>query len=400
MKTTILIDNACNCLEKQLFTKSSIYINYRWHWNRFIKSIYFETEFNLQSINNYLIHKCGRNLLLEDPSVLPVKEYRIRHAFHSLIYYFNYQSMPGTSMEGSSIRKKLSNFDKICLDSYMEHIKELEYSPNSQRYAYNTVHTFLTTCSLLDISDGLLLQYFYSLSDLSKQTVKSKLKVLKRFLVYCNKKEYIYSDYSPLFPSNKHRNHTEIPSVYTPEEIFQLLDYIRYSGGINPKRNYAIALLIALYGFRAGDIWNMKISDIDWESETICIVQSKTKQLLTHKFNGYSGNALTDYLLNKRSAFTSEKVFLKADGSELGSAVTISTMISNAFISSGININGRKHGSHSLRHSLASNMLSNDTGIMEISKTLGHASVDTTRIYSKVDFNHLRLCELEVPTYE
>jgi site-specific recombinase XerC len=45
-------------------------------------------------------------------------------------------------------------------------------------------------------------------------------------------------------------------------------------------------------------------------------------------------------------------------------------------------------------------MLSNDTGILEISKTLGHACVDTTRIYSKVDINHLRLCELEVPRYE
>ncbi len=400
MNTKILIDNACHCMKKQLFTDSTIYINYRRYWNGFIKSTYFETVFNLQSINNYLIFKCDRNLLLEDPSVLPIKEYRIRHAFHSLIYFFNFQSMPGTSMEASSVRKKLSEFDETCLESYMEHIKELEYSLNSQRYAYNTVHTFLTSCSLLNISDDLLLQFFYSLSGLSKQTVKSMLKVLKRFLRHCNKKKLLYFDYSPLFPSNKRRNHTEIPSVYTPEEVFQLLDYIRNIDGTNPRRNYAIAILIALYGFRAGDIWNMKISDIDWENETICIVQAKTKQLLTHKFTCYSGNALADYLLKERPAGTSEKVFLKADGSELGSAVTISSMIFNAFLCSSININGRKHGSHSLRHSLASNMLSNDTSIMEISKTLGHASVNTTRIYSKVDIKHLRLCELEVPSYE
>ena len=97
---------------------------------------------------------------------------------------------------------------------------------------------------------------------------------------------------------------------------------------------------------------------------------------------------------------TSQNIFLKVNGSEINSSVTISTMIFTAFINSGININGRKHGSHSLRHSLASNMLSNDTSIMEISKTLGHSSVDTTKIYSKVDINHLRLCELDVPIYE
>jgi len=45
-------------------------------------------------------------------------------------------------------------------------------------------------------------------------------------------------------------------------------------------------------------------------------------------------------------------------------------------------------------------MLASDAGIIEISKALGHASVDTTKIYAKVDINHLRLCELEVPADE
>ena len=192
----------------------------------------------------------------------------------------------------------------------------------------------------------------------------------------------------------------EIPSVYTPEEVFQFLEYIRNSGSGNKRRNYAIAVLISVYGFRAGDIMKMKLPDIDWENVTIRVVQSKTKQLLIHKLTSHTGNALADYLLNERPEGMSENVFLKSDGSEIKSSVTISTMIFTAFTNSGIKINGRKHGSHSLRHSLASNMLSNDTGILEISKTLGHACVDTTRIYSKVDINHLRLCGLEVPRYE
>ncbi|MBE1556137.1 tyrosine-type recombinase/integrase [Sporosarcina limicola] len=207
-------------------------------------------------------------------------------------------------------------------------------------------------------------------------------------------------DYSPLFPSNKLRSHTEIPSVYTPEEIFQLLEYIRNSGYTNKRRNYAIAVLIAVYGFRAGDIKEMKLSDIDWQNETIRVDQSKTKQRLVHKLTCHTGNALAEYVLKERPEGTSEKVFLKGDGFEIKSSVTISTMIFIAFIDSGININGRKHGSHSLRHSLASNMLSNGAGILEISKTLGHASVDTTRIYSKVNITRLRLCELEVPRHE
>ncbi|MDR3541660.1 MAG: tyrosine-type recombinase/integrase [Desulfosporosinus sp.] len=399
MSITKLTDSACRCLKDQCFTDSTIYINYRRHWNGFLKATEADAEFSSQIVSDYLIRKYSRNLLLEGPSALPLKEYRIRHAFHSLIYFYNFQSMPGTSMASAVVRIKLSEFDDLCLTSYIDHVKDLDYSQNSLKYGYNTIHNYLVTYPLADICDSHLLDYFKSLSRLSKQTARSMMKVLKRFLCYCHEMSFIGLDYSLLFPSNKLRSYTEIPSVYTPGEVFQLLEYIRNSGRANKRRNYAIAVLISVYGLRARDIMKMKLSDIDWENETIRIVQSKTKQLLIHKLTRHTGNALADYQLDERPGGKSENVFLKSDGFEI-SAVTISTMIFMAFTNSGININGRKHGSHSLRHSLASNMLSIDTSILAISKTLGHVCVDTTRIYSKVDVNHLRLCGLEVPHYE
>lgn len=400
MNITELTDRASRCLKDQYFTDSTIYVNYRRHWNGFLKSTDADTEFGFQVVSDYLIRMCGRDLLLEEPSTLSLKEYRIHHAFQSLIFFYKFQSMPGTSMVSTIVRIKLSEFGDQFLNSYIDYVKDLGYSQSTLKYCYNTIHNFLVSYPLTDICDSQLLDYFKSLSDLSKQTVRSKLKVLKRFLYYCHKRGFIGLDYIPLFPSNKLRSQTEIPSVYTPEEIFQLLEYIRISGYTNKRRNYAIAVLIAVYGFRAGDIKEMKLSDIDWENETIRVDQSKTKQRLVHKLTCHTGNALAEYVLKERPEGTSEKVFLKGDGFEIKSSVTISTMIFNAFINSGININGRKHGSHSLRHSLASNMLSNGTDILEISKTLGHASVDTTRIYSKVNITHLRLCELEVPRHE
>lgn len=111
------------------------------------------------------------------------------------------------------------------------------------------------------------------------------------------------------------------------------------------------------------------------------------------------GNSLADYLLNERPESGDHPVFLKRDGNPMNKT-SISTMISSGFVNSGININGKKHGSHSLRHSLASNILAEREGILTISKTLGHGSVDSNRIYTKVDTGHLRLCELEVPAHE
>ena len=107
------------------------------------------------------------------------------------------------------------------------------------------------------------------------------MKVIKRFLCYCYEMGFIKLDYRSLFPSNKLRSYTEIPSVYTPDEVFQVLEYIKSQDSPNKKRNYAIAVLIAIYGFRAGDIMKLKLSDIDWENEMIYIIKSKTLQQLT-----------------------------------------------------------------------------------------------------------------------
>jgi integrase/recombinase XerD len=400
MNTQELIDNACSCLKNQKFTVSTIYINFRRFWNGLLKSTDAYTEFSHQMVSDYLTRKYGEDLLLVQQVNLPLKEYRIRHAFHSLIYFYNYRLIPSSSLASSTVRKELLELDSRSLNAYICYVKDQGYSQASLKYNYYTIHNYLVTYPLETISDSRLLDYFNALSNCSKQTVKSKMKILKRFLRYSYEMEFISHDCSSLFPSNKLRSHTEIPSVFTPKEIYQVLQYIRDASGKNSKRNYAIAILIAVYGFRAGDIMKMKLSDVDWENQIITIIQSKTSNLLTHRILDCTGNALADYLLNERPISSYEYIFLKSNGSTIGSSITISAMIFTAFRNAGIHLNGRKHGSHCMRHSLASTMLSNDTSIFEISKVLGHASVDTTRIYAKVDLNHLRLCELEVPLYE
>jgi len=136
MNITELTDSACCCLKDQSFTDATIN-NYRWYWNGFLKSTDDDAEFGVQIVSDYLIRKYGRNLLLEEPSALPLKEYHIRYAFQSLIYFYNFQSMPGTSMASAVVRIKLSEFDNLCLNSYIDHVKDLDYSQNSLRYCYN-----------------------------------------------------------------------------------------------------------------------------------------------------------------------------------------------------------------------------------------------------------------------
>ena len=64
-------------------------------------------------------------------------------------------------------------------------------------------------------------------------------------------------------------------------------------------------------------------------------------------------------------------------------------------------ITDRKHaGLHSLRHSLATNLMGDNTPISEIAAILGHTSAQSTRQYIWSNINQLRTAALEVPTYD
>ena len=65
---------------------------------------------------------------------------------------------------------------------------------------------------------------------------------------------------------------------------------------------------------------------------------------------------------------------------------------------SGVEINGRHHGSHCLRHSLATAMLADGSSIPVISESLGHRNSQSTMSYINVDIQSMRKCSLPVPS--
>lgn len=393
-----LISSAKQCLIDQSYTHSTIYTNYVRHWNRLIKDV-GESEYSLALLTDYVIKRFNRNLLKMSPDEMNLKEYRCCHACLSLNSFSASGLMPGASMSGSSVRQSLSDASENALNLYIDFLDQLEYSSNSKKYTYNTVHSLLRACPIDHMDDAVVLDYLQRMGSKAKETAKSEQKVIKRFLTFAWQKQLTVQNFNQLLLSNKKCKNTEIPSVYSSNEVMILLNYLR-DNRQNRLRNFSIALLMAVYGIRAGDITELKLADIDWDNSHLGIVQNKTQVRLNHQLTEFCGRALADYLLNERLDTGSKYLFLKEKGGSL-SATSVSTMIHTGFIHCKIKINGRKHGSHSLRHSLASNMLQQGISILEISHVLGHESVETTQnCYAKVDINHLRMCELEVPDYE
>lgn len=393
-----LTKDAEEWLQNQGYTQSTIYHNFVRFWNRLCKVEGTDGTYSEDQLRDHVLQVFGIDLGTGCPSSFPLKDYRAFHAFKLLAEFAGTKAMTGTSMEGATVRQPLTGKSQETLEHYMIHLSTLEYSDNSKRYAYQTVHCLLLSCPIEESSREGIVSFLSSLGGRSKRTVDSMSKVIKRFLSFAHDEGLTEDDLSLLVLSQKKRRGTEIPSVYSAEEIAKLMDFLSTHAD-NRKRNRAIVMVIAVFGFRAGDVSGLKLENIDWDKGIVRVIQSKTGLLIEHQMTEAVGNTLADYLLNERPASGDPHVFLKRDGNPMNKT-SISTMISSGFVNSGINVNGRKHGSHSLRHSLASNMLAEGEGILTISKTLGHGSVDSTRIYTKVDIGHLRLCELEVPAHE
>ncbi|HZK85540.1 MAG TPA: tyrosine-type recombinase/integrase, partial [Desulfosporosinus sp.] len=76
-------------------------------------------------------------------------------------------------------------------------------------------------------------------------------------------------------------------------------------------------------------------------------------------------------------------------------APTLHSIVTHHMRRAGIKIqDGKKHGPHALRHSLASALLEGNTPLPVISEVLGHTNTNSTSVYLKIDINQLRTCSL------
>lgn len=192
---------------------------------------------------------------------------------------------------------------------------------------------------------------------------------------------------------------TNIRTYYTKEEIIKLLNVIdtRTKQG---KEDYLIISLICYLGLRISDIINLKLSNIDFDNNVISIIQYKTDNQLILPLIDKIKYPLLDYLRNVRPEVTGLDYIFATFEKPYKHHMELKThnyIIKDYLIKAGININGRKHGFHSLRHSFSTSLLNENTSLYSISTILGHEDIKTTMSYLDIDTSKLKELALEVP---
>ena len=247
--------------------------------------------------------------------------------------------------------------------------------------------------SVSDIADNHILT-FVSSHPTNKVKIVSALRVLFRFW----KQEHIVDDrYDELFDTYKARKRERVPSYFTATEVLAIENSISRSSCVG-KRNYAMVLLASRLGLRASDIAGLLFSDIDWDKDTITLVMHKTGKIIELPLLADVGNAIIDYLQHGRPKSKLQNIFISSRAPYVAATkAMVCSAINTIICKSGVDTTSKRHGPHSLRHSLASAMLESGATIPVISESLGHRGTETTMTYLKIDIKSLQKCALPVP---
>jgi integrase/recombinase XerC/integrase/recombinase XerD len=192
------------------------------------------------------------------------------------------------------------------------------------------------------------------------------------------------------------RRASKLPRVHRADEVAALLDAIPASGPLE-VRDRALFELAYASGLRAEELVNLTINSIDFDAESVRI-EGKGGRTRIVPVGEPALRAIERYLSTARPALAIEPavdaLFLSKSGRAIGTSDVrrrLRTWSRRASAQTA-ELAGTLAGTHphALRHSYATHLLEGGADLRSIQELLGHASVSTTQVYTRVDSARLR----------
>ncbi len=212
------------------------------------------------------------------------------------------------------------------------------------------------------------------------KSIQRHLSSAKGFFRFLKKNNLISSSPFELVTAPKSSN--TLPDVLSPEDVEQLLNF-KPSNTIE-IRDMAIVELMYSSGLRVSETENINISDFEENMSFLRVIGKGSKTRLV-PMGRFAINAINNWL-NEREKISNntDALFLNSKGSRL-SVRSIQLRLKKMAIKQGL----PPVHPHMLRHSFATHMLESSGDLRTIQELLGHSSLSTTQIYTKLDYQHL-----------
>lgn len=222
----------------------------------------------------------------------------------------------------------------------------------------------------------------------SRCSLGTSAHALRAWLAHCEMRGWVQPGIAASIMVPRIYKQEGIPIGPPWEDVGRMLD--RTSGNdVQQLRDHAVLLLLSVYGLRSGEVRSLHLDDVNWHEGRIRVVRSKSGREEKLPLEPTVGNAIARYLHEGRPTSPSRIIFL-----------TLRAPI-RALSPSGLHYIVRRlyrellkpakgRGPHGLRHACACHLIEAGLTFKETGDHLGHRSVESTRIYAKIDLASLR----------
>jgi integrase/recombinase XerD len=279
----------------------------------------------------------------------------------------------------SNFLKFEKSFSDNTLDAYVRDIKKLE------SFATND----LGEISPQTISYENLQEFIYQLSKkkISERSQARGISSIKAFFKFLLEEEYRDDNPSSLLEGPKLGLY--LPDTLSMDDIDRIIESVDKKTDIG-QRNQCILEVLYGCGLRVSELVDLKISNINFK-EGFIIVEGKGEKTRLVPLASSTAEYLHHYIQNVRNKIKVNKkhediVFLNTRGTNM-SRVIVFIIIKELTQKAGIN---KSISPHTFRHSFATHLLQNGADLRFIQEMLGHSSITTTQIYTRLKTEELR----------
>jgi site-specific recombinase XerD len=383
--------------------KSSTMLWYRGCWRRLER--FFASrgvrEFSLDVAMAWVDQACGGFFAKEQAGTLkPTDVYLFRVA----------QMLDDFAVHGAVLRRYSRTVGKLSADQ-ADTLARFQASLQAGECAASTVRAYGTVAGeflaftgrrggLAGLDGAVLGAFVATLAGYQAKTVEHKLCAVRSFLRFASDDGLVDGTVLQAVPAAKSTRQARIPSVWSPGEVAKILQAVD-RGNPCGKRDYAIILLITRLGLRGIDVKRLRFGDLDWPGNRLSVVQAKTGHRVQLPLLKDVGWAVIDYIRSGRPHSDCSQVFIRhtapigpfSDQDHLHQILVKHARAAHVPLGE-----KRRHGMHSLRHTLATRLMEDGTPVEQIADILGHQSVASTGVYLKSSLALLAKCALDPDT--
>jgi len=263
--------------------------------------------------------------------------------------------------------------------------KEKNFSKNTVVAYKNDLETFKLFClDQYEISDISIVTYpiirdwIIDLSEknLSPLTINRKISSLSKYYDFLLKTQV--NKVSPLKNHKRLKVQKKLIIPFSEDEVFKVIDV--FSNDFEGKRNLLIVDTLYSTGIRRDELINIKLNDVFLSENLIKVLGKRNKERLVPVL-GNLNKRIKDYLsLRKEVSLSSSYLFITNKGKSIGPSL-VYRVVKKYFSKVSTKV---KTSPHVLRHSFATHMLNNGADINSIKEIMGHSSLSSTQIYTKI----------------